>query len=98
MTNHKLSLLHGKLEYSSMKRNREAENPKKLKKKQEKKKRKISRTRLSRALSVLTALSLNLTHSLPAYNNNTSFSHTNFVVIIIYQMKSLLFWGVQIEF
>jgi len=49
---------------------------------------------LSRALSALNPLSLKFSHSPPAHNKHTSFSHTNIVVIIIisiiiiyYQMK-----------
>ena len=54
---------------------------------------------LSRALSVLTSLSLKISHSPPAHNKHTSFSHTKIVIVIIiiiyyYQMK-ISFWGLE---
>lgn len=91
MTNHKLSLLHGKLQQGSVKPKLKLQKVKSLKFEKHKKSLDLLFGYLS-GLSVLTTLSLNPSHSLPAHNKNTSFSHMIFVVIIIiiYHMKTKL--------
>lgn len=53
---------------------------------------------LSRPLSVLTSLSLKISHSTPAHNKHTSFSRTKIginIIMIIFTKWKICFWGLE---
>lgn len=100
MTNHKFSLLHLKLnkaQRNRLKRCRWKKIPMHESEREINKKKKKLYPPLSLgvmvSLSVLTPLSLKISHFLlPAHNKHTSFSHTKIAIIIKWKM---CFWGLD---